>query len=654
MHPRKISKFASSLIFAVAVLAAQAHAAVPDWLRALAQQPAKSYANDVNAVVLLDAQEITIKEGGDILRHERIAIRILRPEGKGAGQYVVPYDNETKLNYLRGWSITTKGVEYETKNGDTYEVGITPDEVFSDSKMRYIKVPGADVGTIVGYEFEQRQRPYVFQDNWSFQDSTPVERARYELHFPAGWEYRTDWVNYAAKEPTASGSSYLWELTDIPRIEREPNQPPRRAVAGRMLTTFYAEKIKSRAYRNWNEIGVWYNSLSNGSRAVTPEIQQKAAQLAPASMPLWERIAALSHFAQHDIRYAAIEIGIGGFKPHNASEIFAHKYGDCKDKATLLGALLQAIGVKSYYVVVHTDRGIYTEKSPPDVGFNHMIIAIQLSEGSFTKPMPAMYEHAKLGHLLIFDPTSEWEPLGQLPPSEQDNFGLLVTDDGGELIHLPASAPEINKITRTAKLTLLPDGTLTGEATEIRSGAEAAASRYAFVHETQADRKKALEQMLGGWITSFQLDSVDAENLDKFDADLVLKYKFTASHYAKNAGPLLLVRPRVLGEKAGRLEPKPRHYDYELAEQPTLQTDTFEITLPAGYTVDELPDPADAHFAFGEYKSKFENSGNILKYTREYKVTSTSVPVDKISDLKRFFGEIVMDEKNMAVLKKSN
>ena len=80
-------------------------------------------------------------------------------------------------------------------------------------------------------------------------------------------------------------------------------------------------------------------------------------------MPALDRIKVLARFAQRDIRYAAIEIGIGGFQPHPASQVFSNRYGDCKDKATILSAMLAQIGVKSYYMPIHTDRGVDREDS---------------------------------------------------------------------------------------------------------------------------------------------------------------------------------------------------------------------------------------------------------------------------------------------------
>ncbi|HEY6968747.1 MAG TPA: DUF3857 and transglutaminase domain-containing protein, partial [Candidatus Angelobacter sp.] len=653
-RPKGIKAIFFLCFLTLSVWPVSAAASTPDWLRSLAQQPAKHYADDVNAVVLLDEGELTVKDNGEIVWHARLVYRILRPEGKDYAEHGLSFDNETKITSFHGWSITAKGQEYESKDKDALERSLTTYEIYSDDKEKILVLPGADVGTVVGFEYERKERPYVFQTAWYIAGPLPVEKSHFELRIPPSWEYRADWVNHAEVAPVVSGSTYMWELNDVPRIENEYHEPPYRALASHIIITFFSEKIKNQTYKSWNEMGAWHFQLIAGTRDSSPALQQKVQELAPSSMPMLDRIKTLARFAQHDIRYAAIEIGIGGWRPHPASEIFAHRYGDCKDKATVLATMLAQIGIKSFHMPVHTERGMFNEKSPPYIGFNHVILAIQLPNGSFSKPLPALYEHPKLGHLLIFDPTSESVPFGQLPPYEQDSYALLVTDQGGELIHLPVSPPEMNGLNRTARLKLLPDGTLQGEIQEVTSGYVAARARSYLKNETQRDRKKVIEHFLGHMIGNFQVDSFELVNADDIDKDLILKYKFTADHYAKSAGQLLLVRPRVLGELAGYFDPtKPRHYPYEL-DAPFLDSDTVEITLPEGFKVDELPDPAKASFPFGQYTSKTETAGNVLKYTREYKMTNTLVPLDHIDQLKRLFSEIITDEKSMAVLKRAN
>jgi len=82
-------------------------------------------------------------------------------------------------------------------------------------------------------------------------------------------------------------------------------------------------------------------------------------------------------------------------------------------------------------------------------------------------------------------------------------------------------------------------------------------------------------------------------------------------------------------------------------------TDRFEIALPAGYAVDDLPPPVDVDYGFASYHSKTEVSGNALRYTRTFEIKELTVPMDKMDDLKKFYRIIASDERNTAVLKPS-
>ena len=93
-------------------------------------------------------------------------------------------------------------------------------------------------------------------------------------------------------------------------------------------------------------------------RVATPEIKQKVAELTAGISDPLEKIRALAAFTQRQIRYAAIEIGIGGHQPHAAGDVLGHRYGDCKDKATLLNTMLQEIGIDSYNVMISPQRGL--------------------------------------------------------------------------------------------------------------------------------------------------------------------------------------------------------------------------------------------------------------------------------------------------------
>src|SRR5207237_3093830 len=221
--------------------------------------------------------------------------------------------------------------------------------------------------------------------------------------------------------------------------------------------------------------GYW--NLTNGRRDASPEIQQKVTTLTAQASAQLDKIKSVAKFVQEDIRYVAIELGIGGWQPHPASDVFTHRYGDCKDKATLMSSMLTAIGVESYYVVINTERGSITGDTPAHNGFDHVILAIKLPEGITDSSLVSTLQHPKLGKLLFFDPTNELTPFGQIGGYLQANYGLLSTPDGGELIELPTQPSAMNSIRRTAKLTLDSTGRLQGDVEEVRIGDRAWAQR---------------------------------------------------------------------------------------------------------------------------------------------------------------------------------
>lgn len=211
----------------------------------------------------------------------------------------------------------------------------------------------------------------------------------------------------------------------------------------------------------------------------------------------------------------------------------------------------------------------------------------------------------------------------------------------------------MNSIHRSGKLTLDPLGTLKGEISETRVGDRAWAERWRLRTVTKsADQIKPIEDLLAGSLSLFNITQASVTNLNRTDQPFGFHYAFEARGYAKNAGGLLLVRPRVLGVKtSGLLETKePRTFPIEF-EGPSRDTDTFEIVIPAGYVVDDIPPSVDADYSFASYHAKTEVNGNLIHYSRTLEVKELSVPVARADDLKKFYRIIASDERNTVVLK---
>jgi len=462
------------------------------------------------------------------------------------------------------------------------------------------------------------------------------------------------WVNATETKPTSNGNSqWQWMVSDIKEIRYEEAMPPWYGVAGQMIVSLIPPNGSRKGFMSWADVGKWTYTLAQGRRDPSPEIKQKVAELTAGKATTLAKMQALANYIQRDIRYVAIQLGIGGWQPHPAGEIYSHHYGDCKDKATLLSTMLKEAGVDSYYVAVNTFRGAVNADTPPQQYFNHMILGIRLPDDLRDSSLESVYTHPTLGRILIFDPTSEVTPFGQLEGELQANYGLLVTEDGGELIKLPQLAPSSSGNRRMAKLQLSPEGTLSGDVTEIRQGDDAARQRYELRAATKdADKIKPIESLLSLSLGTFRITKASVGNLDVHDQPFEYIYSFTADKYAKSAGNLLLVRPRVMGNwSSDILEKKePRKYPVEF-EGPVTRVDAIEIKIPAGYEVDDLPAAADAEYSFGTYHSRCVAKDGALQYTRTLVVKELSVPVDKLPQLKTFYRIIAGDERSTAVLK---
>src|SRR5271157_2797181 len=657
---RRLPAVVPGALLCVLVLAGSAVAAnAPDWMSALVSAPLPPHDEKTDAVLLYSDVNITVVSTDKIKQQVRMAYKIMRPGGRQYGTAVVTFNSQSRINHLRGWCIPAKGNIYEVKDRDAVEVSLPKVEgaqLISDVKAKVLEIPAPDVGNIVGYEYEEEEQPLVLQRSWNFQSEIPVRESCFSVQLPSGWEYRALWLNHPEVKPVQGGNNqWQWTVSDVKAIRKEVDMPPLEGVAGQMVVSFFpGGGAAANGFSTWQQMGTWYVNVTSGRRDASPEIKQKVLSLTASAKTPLEKMRALAAFVQNDIRYVAIELGIGGLQPHPAGEVFVHRYGDCKDKATLMASMLHEIGVDSDYVVLNAERGAVTSQTPANIGaFDHVILAIKLPEGVNDSSLVATRQDPRLGKLLFFDPTDELTPFGQIRGDLQENCGLLATPEGAELVELPKQPSATSGIHRTAKLSLDAKGTLKGSIQEERFGDLARREREALRNtKTNAEMIKRVESHLAASLSTFQVPSVKVLNLHLIEQPFGYDYPLVAENYAKNAGGLLLVRARVVGVKAsGLLETKePRQYPIEFAA-PVRDTDTFEISLPAGYEVDELPPPVDADYGFAAYHAKTEVSGSVIRYTRTFEIKEVSVPVSKADEVKKFNRIIASDERNMAVLK---
>jgi hypothetical protein len=651
--------YSSALVLLTCLAVAPAFASkpdsVPDWVRTAAQQKLPEYAPETNAVVLLEDTNYTVAPDGTAVEHYRYVVKILRPQGRDEGIVAVPFDKDSKILSMHVWSIGPDGHEYAVKDNEMAEYGYPGQgNFFMDLKVRAVaNAPGRDPGGVVAYEYEQRSHPYLTEKTWFFQSDLPRLNQSFTLELPPGFTHGTVWAH--AKEVPAINlehERWRWEMKetrpiDLDHVMLRPDAP---SLEGRMTVHYAGPGITAPTEGSWQSIGQWYQNLSRDRLVATPEIAAKAKELAGDKTDFYDKTEAIAEFVQKQVRYFVIEVGIGGHQPHYAGDIFRNRYGDCKDKATLLTAMLSTIGVHGTLVLVDDRRGVVDPDAPSIVG-NHMIAAIEIPKG-YASPKLRSVVTAKTGRqYLIVDPTSEKTAYGQLEHNLQGGFGVLVEGNDSQVIQFPVLPPDLNTIRRTASFQLQPDGSLKGTVTEKRFGDLSEWRRDLYISHDAKEQTQFLDRVLGQDFTSFTVSDFKVQNAESLNKDLTTSYSLTADRFGKPMGPLLMIRPRVLGSENLRTDQKKRHVPINLNE--TMQEqDDYTIELPTGYAVDEIPNPVKLDLGFASYESSSIVKDNILHYTRTYTVREVTLPADKYSDVQKLAGVIAADEQSSAVLKK--
>ncbi len=625
---------------------------VPDWALEANKTHTPDYVKDAAAVILYDEYVETVDAQGRAVEREREAIRILKPQGRH-NTCQVAYDVDEKIDYFRVWTIAADEKQYQAQVTDFTEQGDTDIPVMlSTYKGRIAHPPAVDVGATIFCESEELLEPFLQEKMWQIQSGIPIVFQALEIDLPPGRAHTQSWHSFKGVPPVeVAPNHWRWEVKDMPAlILRDiPSHPEWAALAARMSVQ-WGEVAVEGTDNQWRALGQWITTLEADRPTPSPEITANVQALIAGAPDFYTKLSRVTDSIQKNIRYFIVERGIGGLQANHAADIFRNRYGDCKDKTTLLISMLRVAGINAYYVAVDSRRGIVDPDDPSLYG-NHMITAIEIPPDVQDPRLMAIVKAKDGKRYLIFDPTNERTPVGNLPSYLQGGYGTLAAGPASQIIALPVLAPEANGTERKGAFTLLPDGSLTGLVDTIHSGPEGADLRMILKRSDEKERRESLETAISHDVPGVVLNSFEFVQPPALDMPIEVHYKLTAAQYAHQAGPLLLIRPRVVGSHAVPFDDKPRTVPIDLSATGRWR-DSFDITLPAGYIVDETPDAIAVETDFASYHSAITSKDNTLHYQREYIVRQVQIPADKAGDFRKLESAILTDEKGTAVLKK--
>jgi transglutaminase-like putative cysteine protease len=625
---------------------------VPQWGLDAYKTRTPDYVKDAAAVILYDEYVETVDDQGRAVEREREAIRILKPQGRH-NTCSVEYDVDEKINYFRVWTIAADEKQYQAQDTDFVDVGDTNTPIMlSTDKARVAHPPAVDVGATVICESEELLEPYFQEKAWHFQNGIPIVFQALEVDLPPGRAHSEAWHRFPPVKPVeVAPNHWRWEIKDMPALDlRELRSGPEWAALAARMSVQWGDAAVEGKDNQWRAIGDWETKLEANRPDPSPEITTQTQSLIAGAPDFYTKLSRITEYIQKNIRYFIVMRGIGGWQANHAADIFRNRYGDCKDKTTLLISMLQVAGIHAVYLPVDVRRGYIDPDAPSRFG-DHMITAIEIPADVQDPRLKAIVKAKDGKRYLIFDPTDERTPVGHLRSELQGSYGTLAVGPASQILALPVLDPDANPNERKGSFNLAPDGTLTGSVDSIRSGSGGGELRNILKRKDEKEQREALETAVAHDVPGVVLNSFQYVLPTALDKPVEIHYKITAAQYAHQAGPLVLVRPRVVGSLALPFDDKPRVYPIDL-DATGRWRDSFDIAIPTGYAVDETPDPVSLDLDFASYHSSVLAKGNLLHYEREYVVRQVELPAARAADFRHLESVILSDEKNAAVLKK--
>jgi len=642
---------AATLLFATFTVSA---ADAPPWLRQAAQAPIPAYENDVDAVVLYREESVSLEGNGNLVTTERYAVKVLTRDGRRDAVGVAFYlSNFGKVRDIAGWLIAPGGTVRAYGKKDVIDRISDTDDVYDEGRVKIIDASrDADVGYVFGYTVTSEEKPLFFQSRWAFQDNHPTLTSRFSLMLPSGWKATSITFNRDQVAPSVTGNSYTWELRNLPPIKYEPMSPSFANLAPRIAVDFAPDGNTQAAgpvFKDWADVSRWTSTLYEPQVIIDDAVAQKARDLTANAKSELEIIRAIGTYVQN-LQYISIDIGVGhgnGLKPRASNLVLARGYGDCKDKANLMRALLRSLKIEAYPIAIYSGDPNFVRKEWPSPGqFNHCIIAVRVSAATNS---PTIINHAKLGRLMIFDATDQFTPVGDLPESLQGSHALLIAGNDGGLIQMPVTAPEFNAWNRETQVTLSPTGGIDGTIRESATGQESRNARTYFRSVSSNDFSKAIEAWLASGAGASTISKLTPRDRQA-DAAFEMDVEFSAPRYAQiMQGRLMVFKPTIANRSNSiYLTEKTRQHPVMLESNSFQENVVF--TLPNGFTVDEMPTAVSYQTDFGKYSTAYEVKENKLYFKRSMVITRAMVPVDRYASVRDFFTKIRDAEQTPVVL----
>lgn len=466
--------------------------------------------------------------------------------------------------------------------------------MYYDLQARQYRFRDLRAGDVIELEYTisplGRENPYghYFAELVAFGGPLKCDLQRYVLRAPGNihLSHAEHLVPKIDLQREGNQSVFLWERKDIAALIREP---------GSASWSEQGAYVHVSNFDSWQALGKWYGDLVRPQFKLNPELENVVHEIVARHSNRLDLVAAIDELVLKSTRYVALEFGVYGFKPYPVTQTYARRFGDCKDKASLLVALLREAGIAADIALVRTQRLGEIDAQPASASiFDHSIVYVPEFD-------------------LWLDGTAEFSRLRELPVDDQGAMALIIDADGNAVLRrTPTSSASDNYSRRTINARIDPDGSVhfsgatyvRGEdAPELRRQLEPRDSKLGYVRDRLAQVLPAVE------IRDVQSPQSPSESVSlNFNGEL-----------STFRGRRAVTLPSSWMERnyvTTLAATNSRHQDLRL-EAPWTTAEEIHIQLPTGARVNGLPENQTIRTQFGTAQLEYQ------LHDRELTVLST-------------------------------
>ena len=608
----------------------------------LAQAPDAEVYPDADAILLLNQFSHDVLPTGKSRYTSHQVVKILTD--RGSQQYddiAIPYNPMAQyitVNIAR--TILPDGSVVEPLDeayNDVTPPGLLAYNLYSDAMWKVISMPALEPGVCIEYQvtLEDTGGQTVGNETWfwgdfSFQATDVTLQSCYALRVPRDTRFRWKAVNCQLNPQVrheGEASTYIWTYGETPGLVEEVGMPATKDIAPRLSYS---------SVRSWDAVYEWYKALAKERYAADEAIEKTVRAITANLEAPSDKVQALYHFVTSKIRYVGIELGQGAYQPSPACQVFQMRYGDCKDKTTLLISMLNLVGIKAFPVLLNPTPYERVDIEIPSLGqFSHVITAVPRDGGTH--------------HWL--DATSECS-YGDLPASDQGRKGFVIGEVQGEFVDIPAFPPESNRLIVNMEIRLSESGGLHGKMRVDTSGQYNLEARLQYKPVHPGEWTDTFAGELSAQFPGVRIDRVTISDLNNLIVPVHVELEFTVEKYVKRInGSLLFPLPSDeftdYAELFAAIERKyPLEFSYPLQMEKTIR-----IALPQGWTA-ALPEDIQVAHSFASMDRQYESEGNEIRYKLQFTLKNPIISPEDYPAAKRFFETLAREDRTQLILQK--